>query len=132
MNGLKPFTSGLYVDLIRSIATNMIKPFGETFVYYSAVPLLRCHPPTVDADALLKPDAKQVKANLKLLSRAAEGLTTRHADGDYGHPTGEINYWFPCNSLATGTNSLHVDSTPWAGKESSRPLELEYGQVGVF
>ena len=36
------------------------------------------------------------------------------------------------NSVATEGNSLWVDRTPWAGAQSSRPLELAYGEVGVF
>jgi len=138
--GLKAFTTGAYRDLVEDcvLALGLQGVFGETHCYYSAVPLLRCHPPVPDIpDFSLGNVIRGVrKCTAKDLERAGV-LTTRHSDGDrdgqgFGHPTGEINLWFQANSVATGTNSLWIDRTPWAGERSSRPLELVYGQVGVF
>ena len=128
----KTFFQTVYPLLVRDLVSSLLSSRSETHLYYSTTPLLRCSPPTPDPP---RPSSLLNESNRKALAKETERsgvLTTRHADGDYGHPTGEINFWFPCTSVATGSNSLWVDRTPWVGEEGSEPLELVYGEVGVF
>jgi hypothetical protein len=132
-SGLKIFIEEAYTPIVEHIVQELFggahhEEYGETEVYYSTVPLLRCAPPIPPMS-----DLRFKGATLPKGYAARYGvLTTRHTDGDYGHPTGEINFWMCVNSSASGTNSLHVDRTPWAGRESSKPLKIKYGEIAVF
>jgi hypothetical protein len=150
--GQREFTQpgGMYEQLVRSLAETMgLKEMGETTSDYSKMPIVRSHAPDSSA---VHPAATRNGGGGKFKTKGGSGwedangkgsparlgiLTTRHCDGDcgprgYGHPKGEINCWLPVNSKASGGNSLWVDKTPWAGEVSSMPLELCYGEVGVF
>lgn len=132
-SGLKKFTEEAYVPIVEDLVKQLFgganrEKYGETEVYYSTVPLLRCAPPIPP----MSEDSPKGVTLPKGYTARHGVLTTRHTDGKYGHPTGEINFWMCVNSYARGTNSLYVDRTPWAGRKSSKPLEINYGEVGVF
>jgi ectoine hydroxylase-related dioxygenase (phytanoyl-CoA dioxygenase family) len=62
-----------------------------------------------------------------------KGISTmRHADRDYGHPTGEVNVWLPLNGRVWGGNSLWRDGDAWGGEGTSRPFEMEYGEAVLW
>ncbi|KAL6077201.1 Fe2OG dioxygenase domain-containing protein [Balamuthia mandrillaris] len=53
----------------------------------------------------------------------------KHRDGDYHHPSGEINYWLPFTAVFD-TNGMYVESQPDKGDFHS--VDMKYGQVFRF
>jgi len=87
----------------EDLAPRLQREFGGRRVYYQC-------PPTVRIQC---PGGAAVRA---------------HADGDYGHQRGEINYWTPLSQCAT---------TLWVAEEVNKnaryvPLEVDVGTIGVF
>eukprot|EP00588_Corethron_pennatum_P028712 CAMPEP_0194333764 /NCGR_PEP_ID=MMETSP0171-20130528/63919_1 /TAXON_ID=218684 /ORGANISM="Corethron pennatum, Strain L29A3" /LENGTH=282 /DNA_ID=CAMNT_0039096137 /DNA_START=14 /DNA_END=858 /DNA_ORIENTATION=- len=63
--------------------------------------------------------------------RLQPGPSTRHvrthADSEYGHQPGELNFWMPLTSLEETRTTLWAESA--AGRGDFAPFEVTYGQV---
>ena len=108
------FETQIMPRLVREVVAPTMP--GEQFVLYQRASILRFHLawPLVDGENSLPADAK------------LGALALLHADGDYGHPSGEVNYWLPLTQ-AYGSNSLFAETAP--GRADYSPFVLRYGEL---
>ncbi|GMI13007.1 hypothetical protein TrLO_g11090 [Triparma laevis f. longispina] len=138
----RPELEQCYLQWLHSVIGPLMISNGETEMYYSRELLIRYHTPYRDNEGEFKNDIKRQQCEgsarpygkRKGINRP--GISTkRHADRDYGHPTGEVNVWLPVNDRVWGGNSLWRDRTVWEGErrwegeESSRAFELRFGEA---
>lgn len=71
----------------------------------------------------------QVPPTVRLQSPGPSHSRT-HSDDEYGHQTGEINFWLPLTDHSLTRTALWVESSPGAG--DYHPLDLGYGEAAVF
>ena len=79
-------------------------------------------------EAALRRVAYQAKPSLRVQVPGAAGIRF-HRDADYGHQTGEVNWWLPVTATFA-TNTLQLESSPGAGDFVA--LELGLGEVARF
>ena len=92
---------------LRTIgAVNETKNGGKVTFYYQRPPTLRLQP---------GPSQSYVKP---------------HADSEYGHQDGEINYWLPLTDPTLTQTELWCESEP--GLEDYHPLHCTYGEICSF
>uniref|UniRef100_A0A7S2RI15 Fe2OG dioxygenase domain-containing protein n=1 Tax=Eucampia antarctica TaxID=49252 RepID=A0A7S2RI15_9STRA len=68
---------------------------------------------------------------LRLQPGPSRAYVKAHADSDYGHQDGELNFWIPLVNLEqAGKTYLHVESEP--NKGDYHPIVSTYGDVVSF
>lgn len=72
----------------------------------------------------------QFPPTLRLQPGPSQQFRRVHRDAEYGHQTGEINFWMPLTDYSRTGTTLWVESVPGAG--DFRPMEVEYGAIVAF
>jgi len=67
---------------------------------------------------------------LRLQPGPSRARVKPHADCEYGHQDGELNYWMPLTDSKLTQTCLWAESEPGAG--DFHPLESKVGQMNVF
>jgi hypothetical protein len=114
---------------------------GETEIYHSHDLLIRYHTPyrdvisstSLSSSSKSPPQVPGVRPHGKRRGINRPGISTmRHADREYGHPTGEVNVWLPVNDKVWGGNSLWRDRDMWEGERSSKAFDMVFGEAVIW
>jgi len=118
-------------DYLPRIVRDVVGPEvmrGERELIYQRSPMLRFHVawPLESEEDLAAYDGKIPPVGGKNPGTLA-GL---HTDAEYGHPSGEVNFFLPVTSSTYGTNSLYVEGDALRG--DFEPFDLKYGEMTMW
>ena len=111
--------------IVRDVVGREVMPEQERLIYQRS-PMLRFHV----AWPLAEEEAAYDCGVPPTGGRNPGTLAGLHTDADYGHPSGEVNFFLPVNPDTFGTNSLYVEGDAMRG--DFEPFELKYGEIMLW
>lgn len=138
--GGKRLSQRLVSDLLpdRPDATALL----DAFVEEAALPWLKRRMLELDPDfaselRARRPDGEprvtfhwQRPPTLRLQPGPSDRHVRTHADSEYGHQPGEVNFWLPLTRIGETRTTLWAESAP--GRGDYGPLEVDYGEAACF